>query len=53
MSAGTVSVAQPAAIDPCLYRIRDLIYRAAGIYQPDTSFASSPTVVAAACRYCG
>ena len=36
MSAGAVSVAQPAAIDPCLYRIRDLIYRAAGIYQPDT-----------------
>ena len=36
MSAGTVSVAQPAAIDPSLYRIRDLVYRAAGIYQPDT-----------------
>jgi chemotaxis protein methyltransferase CheR len=36
MSAGTVSVAQPAAIDPYLYRIRDLVYRAAGIYQPDT-----------------
>jgi chemotaxis protein methyltransferase CheR len=36
MSAGTVSVAQAAAIDPCLYRIRDLVYRAAGIYQPDT-----------------
>ena len=36
MSAGTVSFAQPAAIDPSLYRIRDLVYRAAGIYQPDT-----------------
>jgi chemotaxis protein methyltransferase CheR len=36
MSAGTVSAAQPAAVDPCLYRIRDLVYRAAGIFQPDT-----------------
>ncbi|MBZ5550363.1 MAG: protein-glutamate O-methyltransferase CheR [Acidobacteriia bacterium] len=37
MSAGTVSAhAQPAAIDPYLYRIRDLVYRAAGIFHPDT-----------------
>lgn len=37
MSAGTVSAhAQPATIDPYLYRIRDLVYRAAGIFQPDT-----------------
>jgi len=37
MSAGTVSApTQPAANDPDLYRIRDLIYRAAGIFQPDT-----------------
>lgn len=37
MSAGVASAStQPAAIDPCLYRIRDLVYRAAGIFQPDT-----------------
>jgi chemotaxis protein methyltransferase CheR len=37
MSAGIVSAhAQPAAIDPCLYRIRELVYQAAGIFQPDT-----------------
>lgn len=37
MSASIVSApAQPAANDPDLYRIRDLIYRAAGIFQPDT-----------------
>jgi chemotaxis protein methyltransferase CheR len=37
MSAGIVSAqAPPAAIDPCLCRIRDLVYRAAGIFQPDT-----------------
>jgi chemotaxis protein methyltransferase CheR len=35
MSAGTASP-QPAAVDPYLYRIRDLVYRAAGIFQPDT-----------------
>jgi len=37
MSAGTVTAhAQTAAIDPYLYRIRDLVYQAAGIFQPDT-----------------
>jgi chemotaxis protein methyltransferase CheR len=35
MSAGTASVVPAAPIDPCLYRIRDLVYRAAGIFQPD------------------
>lgn len=37
MSAGIVSAStQPAAIDPYLYRIRDLVYKAAGIFQSDT-----------------
>ena len=36
MSAGIAPVSQAAAIDPCLYRIRDLVYQAAGIFQPDT-----------------
>jgi len=35
MSAGFGLALQPA-VDPDLYRIRDLIYKAAGIYQPDT-----------------
>jgi len=36
MSAGAVPVVQAGPIDPCLYKIRDLVYRAAGIFQPDT-----------------
>ena len=37
MSASLGSAhSQPVAIDPFLYRIRDLVYQAAGIFQPDT-----------------
>jgi len=37
MSAAIVSAqTPPTALDPYLYRIRDLVYRAAGIFQPDT-----------------
>ena len=37
MSAGTVLAGgnQPGAPDPYLFRIRDLVYRAAGIFHPD------------------
>jgi chemotaxis protein methyltransferase CheR len=37
MNAAIASAQAPqAAVDPHLYRIRDLVYRAAGIFQPDT-----------------
>ena len=36
--------------DPHLFRIRDLVYQAAGIFSPTTSCACSKIAVAAACR---